>query len=255
MGELEPLESQLLRLNAIVLKCSTILREFQLRSDVGLSSGSDAADTTIREFQLRSDVGLSSGSDMADTYATLLEAERWIEADREARYARALLYENMMLQAWHFIKVRKAMCRDPRLAKIDRIASPLVQMAIDYEHAIFEMRNNYLAHMQEKGDFRKTGQDIAAEYGMPLDDASGILLMKGIRAYGNFVTGIFIKEFVAASHKYSDRPPAKNVPTGISMDKVDEIFRQRRDAVVSGLKRAGLISAGRNDASQSMKDS
>lgn len=230
---LDELESQLMRLNVIVLKCNTILREFERRSDAGRSSGND----------------------MEDTYATLQEWKRRSDADCEARNARALLYENMVLQAYHFIKVRKDMCRDPRLAKIDCIARPLVKMAIDHKSAIVEMRNNYLAHMQEKGNFEKTGQDIAAERGMPLDDASAILLMKGIKAYGRFVTSIFSKEFVAASHKYGDRPQAKNLPSGIPMDKVDEIFRKRRDAVASKLERAGLIRTGWNDASQSMKDS
>lgn len=79
------------------------------------------------------------------------------DVSEDAKRARSLLFENMVLQAYHFIKVRKEMRRDEHFAKIDAIARPLVKLAIDHERDIVEVRNGYdVGKELQRAGFRTT---------------------------------------------------------------------------------------------------
>lgn len=184
----------------------------------------------------------------------LREFGRRVERDHDGELARALLQENMVLQAYHFIRVRKDMLGNQNLAEIDRIASPLVAMAIDHESAIIQVRNGYLAHIQEKGRFKKTVGDILAEFGTPDDYASWILLMKGIMMYRRFVVANFEKEFEMAGQKYDAQPPAKKVLSGIPMYRIDEEFNKTLDPVMKELDDSGFKTRVSDGLIQRMKD-
>ena len=93
-----------------------------------------------------------------------------------------------------------------RFKKMDDIAQRLVPVAIKHESAITQVRDTYVAHVQEKGRFKRTPEAVFAEHGTPSDHADWILLMRGIRAYGLFVVNNFGAELKVAREKYRAMP-------------------------------------------------
>lgn len=169
----------------------------------------------------------------------LLGRDSWYRLDskHETQLARSILHESMILHAYHFIKVRKDMLCNARFKKIDDIAQRLVSVAIKHESAITQVRDTYVAHVQEKGRFKRTPEAVFAEHGTPSDHADWILLMRGIRAYGLFVVNNFGAELKAAREKYRTmpRPAAKR-----SEPAPDQEFDKILSLVETELGRAGF---------------
>lgn len=173
-------------------------------------------------------------------------------ASEDANLTKSLLSENMVLQAYHLIKVRKEMLKEKRFAEIDAIARPLVKMAIDHERDIVEVRHGYVAHIQEKGQFKKTMEMMFAGSQTPTDFAAWILLLRGIEKYAVFVAANFEEEFDAAGKKYDAQPNVDSTRSGMDLNDVDEVRRICYD-VGKELQRAGFRTTVSNDVIQRMQ--
>ena len=170
----------------------------------------------------------------------------------DSQRARALLHEDMVLQAYHLARVRRHMCRNERFAEIDRIAKPLVQIALDHEPAIKEARDNYVAHMQERGRFKMTLEGIFDKHNAPFDYASWLFLIKGIQTYALFVVCNF-EEFEEAGIKYEERHPSSTQP-GISLERAETEFHKIFSSVQQELTHAGFKTVLDKGLLQRMKD-
>lgn len=178
---------------------------------------------------------------------------RCLEDNDGGRRARALLFENMILQANNFNKVRKEMCGDIRFGKIDCTARPLVRMAVCHERSIRRVRNEYVAHVQEGKRFEKTLEDILDEQKTPSRFADWIMLMLNIRKYGFVMAANFEEEFEAAGIKY-DAQSSESTRSGISINDVEGESRRIFAAVQKELIRKGFKTRVSDGLIQRMKD-
>lgn len=126
-------------------------------------------------------------------------------------------------------------------------------MAIDHERDIEKARHGYIAHIQEKGRFKKTMNDMFVGSKTPTDFAAWRLLLKNIEKYAISMVANFEAEFEAAGKKYEAQPDSETILSGINMNDVDEESRRIYFKVAKELKRAGFRTTISSDVIQRMK--
>lgn len=126
-------------------------------------------------------------------------------------------------------------------------------MAIDHEHDIVKVRNGYIAHIQEKGQFKTTMNEMFAGSKTPTDFAAWHLLLKNIEKYAISIVANFEEAFEAAGKKYNAQPDSETILSEINMNDVDEESRRIYFKVAEKLKRAGFRATMSNDVIQRMK--
>jgi len=116
---------------------------------------------------------------------------------------RSVNRETIIIQAHNFLKIRKDLIKEPKLKKIDACLEPFWKPIIDLEEPIRKLRNNYIAHVQDKKQaFKELPGDIIDEYQLPNTWGAWLFIAGCIIWYGKFIDANFKKEWDTADRKY-----------------------------------------------------
>lgn len=156
-----------------------------------------------------------------------------------------------ILQLWIFINIREWLATDfARAGKLsfDPCLKPILEPILNHRDAIKEVRNGYIAHLQEEADkpFKETIESIIIKSGFP-SSAGDILLMMGcVWCYRDTVKLNFLKEWESAETKYKkmrpEQKPSGNLTENEVKGKLDELAKQ----VLANLSNNGFTTPKHN---------
>ena len=127
---------------------------------------------------------------------------------------RGMLRENTVQHLHSFLKIRNDLLREPDFRDLDTILRPLVDPILQYKRPIHLLRNEYIAHIQDKGNkFKLLINDIISRYQFPTNFAFYCLMAGLAYFYCGIVEQNFKKEWDKALKKYEAR---SGVPLSIS---------------------------------------
>jgi hypothetical protein len=122
---------------------------------------------------------------------------------KDEGWFKAAIREYVVIQLNNFIKIRRSLLNNSeKIKQIDKCLEPLWNPIFKHEKAIRELRNSYLAHMQEKEPFETFIEDITIKYGFPNTFGETLFMAGCTYHYFYYLTRIFKKDYDIAIKKY-----------------------------------------------------
>ena len=160
----------------------------------------------------------------------------------DAVLVRSLLRESAIQQLHNFMKIRKDLITNSEFKKLDDRINVLIQPILVHEEGITEMRNNYVAHIQEnRRNFSEMMNDIVKKYNLPTDWASWTYFTGLAWHYWGFVDTNFKEENNHAHEKYETRVGVPiTITSGFEMNDVESKIGEILKPLTEQLKKNGF---------------
>ena len=148
----------------------------------------------------------------------------------DALFIRSVFREVAIEQLHNFVKIRLDLLRNPNFKKLDDIIKVVIEPILQHEKPIKEIRDNYVAHIQEQGRrFKVMMNDIVLKYNLPTNWAYWSYLCGLEFMYYGMVENNFKKECDRAEKLHSAKSGiALKITSGFHMKdvvrKMGEIF-------------------------------
>jgi len=151
-----------------------------------------------------------------------------MKKEKHELFVRHLFREVTVEQLHNFIKIRNDLLQNPEFKKLDDIIKVLIEPILEYEKPIKELRNNYVAHIQEEGrKFKVMMNDIIVKYSFPTSFSFYRYMTGLVFYYCGIVDRNFSKEWNKAMKKYNAKlGVAMSVSSGFKMEDVDKKIRE-----------------------------
>ncbi|MGY5147602.1 MAG: hypothetical protein ACW9W4_06360 [Candidatus Nitrosopumilus sp. bin_7KS] len=129
-----------------------------------------------------------------------------IERGQEGNLHRHVFREYTVINLLNFLRVRIDLCKNEDFRKLDAVIKPLVKPILEHEQAIIALRNQYIAHVQEKGQkFEVKMGEIIQEHQFPTNNGFFRYLAGLSYSYCGYVELNFKKIWDDALKKYEER--------------------------------------------------
>ena len=137
---------------------------------------------------------------------------------------RHLLREVTVEQLHNFIKIRRDLLKNPEFRKLDGIIKPLIESILQYEEPIKELRNQYVAHIQEESrKFELMMNDIILDHDFPTAFSYYRYMMGLVVFYSGIIEQNYKKEWDRAMQKYNAKSGVGvSVASGFKMKDVEK---------------------------------
>jgi len=167
------------------------------------------------------------------------------ETGPHGNLVRNIFREYTVINLVSFIKVRRDLVKHEDFRKLDDVIKPLVDPILKHEDAIFQLRNQYLAHIQEDGrKFEVLINDIIQKYHFPTNHGFYRYLAGLAYFYSAIVERNFKKVWDDALAKYDARAgESSSLSSGFKMEDTDKMLSDVLKPIEVKLFDEGFISA------------
>jgi len=166
------------------------------------------------------------------------------ETGIHGNHVRNIYREYTVINLVSFIKVRRDLVKHEDFRKLDDVIKPLVEPILKHEDAIFQLRNQYLAHVQEDGrKFEVLISDIVQKHNFPTNNGFYRYLAGLAYFYSAIVERNFKKVWDDALAKYDARAGSSQISSGFKMEDTDKMLSDILKPIEVKLFDDGLVSA------------
>jgi len=131
-----------------------------------------------------------------------------IPKDKDSDLFKRVIRETIIVQLANFIKIRKHLIKESKIKPVDECLKSLWKPIMDLEKPIFELRNNYIAHVQDVNKpFDKMPQDIINKYKVPTSYGDWLFLTGCVCSYCDMIYANFKEDWKKAKMKYESKTP------------------------------------------------
>lgn len=165
-----------------------------------------------------------------------------IEGKKEL-FLRHLFREITVEQLHNFIKIRRDLIKNSKFKELDSIIKELIEPILEFKKPIKELRNNYVAHIQEEGrKFKETTNEIILKYNFPTS-FSFYAYLSGIASYYCLIVkNNFKKEYKKSGEKYEViRGELIKIDSGFKMKDVEGKIHKTISKFKTSLEKNGFV--------------
>jgi len=131
-----------------------------------------------------------------------------ISKDKESDLFKRVIREIIVVQLANFIKIRKHLIEENKIKPVDKCLESLWKPIMKLEKPIFQLRNNYIVHIQEVDKlFKKMPQNIIDKYQVPTSFGDWLFLTGCVCTYCDIIYANFKKDWNSAKMKYEAKMP------------------------------------------------
>ena len=172
-----------------------------------------------------------------------LEYPNHMKQSRHELFVRHLFREITVEQLHNFIRVRYDLVRNVEFKKLDNIIKILIEPVLEYKQPIKELRDNYVAHIQESGrKFRKTSNEIILEYNFSTSFSFYAYLAGSVSYYSVIVKNNFKKEYNKTAKKYAALSGELiKISSGFKMKDTDKKIKEIISTLPDSLIKNGFV--------------
>lgn len=173
------------------------------------------------------------------------EYPKLTETGQHGNLVRNIFREYTVINLVSFIKVRRDLVKHEDFRKLDDVIKPLVDPILEHEDPIFQLRNQYLAHVQEDGrKFEVLINDIIQKYHFPTNNGFYRYLAGLTYFYSAIVERNFKKIWDDALAKYDARAgESVTISSGFKMEDTDKKLSDMLKPIEVKLSDGGFVSA------------
>ncbi|NND87559.1 MAG: hypothetical protein HKM23_09645 [Nitrosopumilus sp.] len=184
------------------------------------------------------------------------EFPKLTETGQHASMVRNVFREYTVINLVSFIKVRRDLVKHDEFKKLDDVIKPLIAPILKYEGAIFELRNQHLAHVQEEGrKFEVMINDILLKYNFPTNFGFYRYLAGLVFFYSGNVERNFKEVWDKALIKYNAKGGGSiTISSGFEMKDTDKKFSELLKPIAVKLFDDGFISPFTNEQIEKVKE-
>ncbi len=148
------------------------------------------------------------------------------EKTQHGMFVRHIFREYTVINLVNFIKVRRDLTKNKDFEKLDDVLKPLVEPILKHENAIFQLRNQYIAHVQEDGrKFKVMINEIITKNNFPTNFGFYRYLAGLAGLYCGIVENNYKKVWDEALRKYTEiGGEGVSLNSGFDMDDVGKML-------------------------------
>ena len=194
---------------------------------------------------------------LSDFEANLIKL-RWIENrllpiyelfpkkknDKYTESLQRVLRETIIVQLHNFIKIRKKLIMNSKIKELDDCLETLWKPIVELKDPIQEIRNEYIAHIQERGKpFNKMPGDILFPHGAPTTLGDWVFLAGCVAAYSDLVYANIKTEWDKAEEKYKTLMPLPELHGFITMKNYRQKTKTAYESAKKELRDKGFVDS------------
>ncbi len=166
------------------------------------------------------------------------------ETGHHGGMVRNVFREYTVINLVSFIKVRLDLLKHDKFKELDDVIKPLVSPILKYQNAIFELRNQHLAHIQEDGrKFEVMINDILLKYNFPTNFGFYRYLAGLVFFYCGVVERNFKEVWDNALIKHKAKGGGSvEIDSGFKMEDTDKKFKELLQPIAVKLFEDGFVS-------------